>query len=170
MAAASVAKFTPPLYACPKPHTPPLCHHAPGRRHCPAEDLLLKHTKPRHRQSKLPPHPKSYVENRTPAQEGSALPILAGPAPRAELIGATGRAALSLAVSSSWRHISYFGSGRRERSRDRPAAVLRSLPGSLGRAQEGQSRDQHPGMLQHTGSPARGRCEILGCGFKANKS
>lgn len=169
MAAASVTKFTPPLYACPKPHTPPLCHHAPGRRHCPAEDLLLKHTKPRHRQSKLLVHPKSYVENHTPAQEGFALPILAGPAPRAELIRGTGRAALSLAVSS-WRHISYFGSGRRERSRDCPAAVLHSLPGSLGRAQKGSSTDQHPGMLQHTGTPARGRCEILGCAFKANKS
>lgn len=82
------------------------------------------------------------MENRTPAQDAFALFIVAGPAPRAELIGATGRVALSLAASS-WRQISYFGSGRREWSQDHPAAVLHSLPGSLrgstGRAAAGTS-------------------------------
>lgn len=89
---------------------------------------------------------------------------MAGPAPRAELIRGTGRGALSLAVSS-WRHISYFGSGRRELSRDHPAAGLCSLPGSLRESTEEQRQGPAPsGCSQHKGSPARDKCEMKSWG------
>lgn len=94
--------------------------------------------------------PKRYTENRTPALEAFALFLVAGPAPRAELIRATGRVTLSLAMSS-WRQISYFGPGRRERSRDHPDSALRSSPGSIG-----GSRDECPAMLPAHRQPSKG--------------
>lgn len=110
------------------------------------------------------------MENHSPAQNAFVLFIVAGPAPRAELIRATGRVALSLAVSS-WRQISYFGSGRREWSRDHPAAVLHSSPGSFeGKHRKGSSRDEHPVMLPAHRQPSKWECETLGCGSKANES
>lgn len=156
-AAASVAKFNPPLHACPKTYTPPKerrYHCAPRRRHRPAKDLLINHEKTKQKQNQPPPHPESPMENRTPALDAFAPFLLAGPAPRAELIRAAGHVALSLAVSS-WRQISYFGSGGRERSPDHPAAPL--CAGQLqGKHGKGGQRDEHLAMLPAPRWPSKG--------------
>lgn len=112
------------------------------------EDLLIKHQKnPKAKQTQPPPHPHSYTENRAPALDAFALFLGAGHAPRAELIRATGRVALSLAASSG-THISYFGSGRREPSRDHPAAALRSSLGSSGESRgRAGSGGERPAVL-----------------------
>lgn len=70
-----------------------------------------------------------------------------------QLSGATGSVTLSLAVSS-WKQISYFGPGRRERSRGHPAAARWAAPG---KGQKGRQQGGCPAMLRHRGSPARGK-------------
>lgn len=91
--------------------------------------------------------------------------LVAGPAPRVELIRATGRVTLSLAMSS-WRQISYFGSGRRERTRDHPDSALRSSPGSFGdSAGRAGSRDECPAMLPAHRQPSKGQMGYPGVGI-----
>lgn len=144
----AAAKFNPPLHACLKPCTPSTkrqCCHALG--HCPREDLLIEHEKTKQKQTQHPSSPLKLHGKPHPSSGCLSLFLASGPTPRTELIGATGRVTLSLA-GSSWRQISYFGSGRRERSWDHPAAALRSSPGSV-RESTGRagSRDECPATL-----------------------